>query len=135
MNLLLDTHTHGEHRYATGRLRDYSSVVTGNGRLTMIISTGARMIGKSSFAWFALAVRPGVSLGDTFYVSSQGSDHNSGSLAKPFATLERAHDAVRALKKGPLTQPVQVLIGGFFYLTAPFVLAAEDSGTAACPIT
>ena len=71
-----------------------------------------------------------------YHVSSKGDDRNSGALEKPFATLERARDAVRALKKAPLTKPVQVLIGeGTYCLSSPFVLKPEDSGTAECPIT
>ena len=44
-----------------------------------------------------------------FYVAPDGSDANPGTSAKPFASLERARDAVRALKQaGPLTAPVNV---------------------------
>ena len=40
-----------------------------------------------------------------FHVAPSGSDDNPGTQAAPFATLERARDAVRTLKaKGPLSE-------------------------------
>ncbi|NOZ21916.1 MAG: right-handed parallel beta-helix repeat-containing protein [Planctomycetes bacterium] len=55
----------------------------------------------------------------------------------PFASLQEARDAVRALKaKGPLTKPVRVLIeNGTHAMTEPVVFTPDDSGTEACPIT
>ena len=82
-----------------------------------------------------------------FYVSPAGDDSWSGRLAEPnaartdgpFATLARARDAIRQLKRragGRLTAPVTVLLrGGLYRLAEPLVLGPEDSGTAACPIT
>jgi hypothetical protein len=74
-----------------------------------------------------------------FYVATNGSDANSGGSNAPFATLERARDAVRELKRthgGKLDQPVNVLIhGGVYRLTQPLQFAPEDSGTLQCPIT
>jgi Right handed beta helix region len=73
------------------------------------------------------------------YVSPGGSDHADGSQAKPFATLVRARDALRTLKRtngGSLAKGgAQVLIGGgAFYVEQPFKLEAEDSGTAEAPV-
>jgi hypothetical protein len=47
-----------------------------------------------------------------FYVSPKGSDSQAGtSVNKPFATLQKARDAVRALKqKGELKSPVTVYL-------------------------
>ncbi len=73
-----------------------------------------------------------------FYVSPEGSDSQAGtSLDKPFATLQKARDAIRELKKeGELRSPVTVyLLGGIYELTEPFILTTEDSGTETCPIT
>lgn len=72
-----------------------------------------------------------------FYVSLQGSDRNPGTSAKPFASLERARDAVRASKgQGAACQPVNIYLrSGVYTLHQTFVLRPEDSGTAACPIT
>ena len=73
-----------------------------------------------------------------FYVAKNGNDAWSGKLATPndagtdgpFATLERARDAVRALKKetpnaGPLAVEVKA---GVYELARPLELTAEDGG-------
>ena len=81
-----------------------------------------------------------------FYVSPDGNDRWSGRQADPapaenagpFATLARARDAIRELRKneGGLRQPILVALrGGTHRLAEPLVLAPEDSGTAECPIT
>ena len=72
-----------------------------------------------------------------FYVATDGRDTNPGTKAKPFATLEKARDAVRALKKaGGLPKGgARVLIrGGRYFLSQPLRLAPEDSGTKDSPI-
>ena len=73
-----------------------------------------------------------------WYVAPNGSDVNPGTKARPFATLERARDAVRALKRDgqALASPVTVLLGdGVYWLERPLVFAPEDSGTAGAPVT
>ncbi len=82
-----------------------------------------------------------------FYVAPNGNDAWSGAIPAPnrtktdgpFATLARARNAVRALKRkqgGALKQPATVFLrGGTYFLSEPFVLTPEDSGTAACPVT
>ena len=80
-----------------------------------------------------------------FYVALHGSDRWSGRLPDPnvsgtdgpFATLERARDAIRVVKKdGELHEAVRVSIrAGSYYRSEPFVLTAADSGTRECPIT
>jgi len=95
-----------------------------------------------------LAMSPAAETQETpadFYVSPQGRDDWSGTLAEPnaegtdgpFATLERAREAIRQLKAGsPLRKPVTVMIReGTYALAEPFVLRPEDSGTAECPLT
>jgi hypothetical protein len=80
------------------------------------------------------------------YVSPNGNDSWSGRLASPnrtrtdgpFATLERARDAIRTLKRqGKLPEGgVTVwLRGGTYTQLTPFELTAEDSGTPQSPIT
>ena len=81
-----------------------------------------------------------------FYVAPSGNDGWSGKLEKhnadktdgPFATLQRARDAVRELKHlqgGILKQPVTVLVrGGTYFLPKPLVFTPEDSGKAGLPI-
>lgn len=74
--------------------------------------------------------------GATFHVGTSGNDTNSGAAAQPFATLDRARDAVRRLRAGgALEEPVSVVVhGGTYRLEATFRLGAEDSGTDAAPV-
>ena len=80
------------------------------------------------------------------YVATNGNDAWSGTLAEPnaaktdgpFATLERARDEIRALKKstGLPQAGVTILVrGGTYALAKPFELTAEDSGTADSPVS
>jgi parallel beta-helix repeat protein len=82
-----------------------------------------------------------------FYVSPSGNDAWTGKQANrnqtqtdgPFATLERARNAIRELKQqqgGVLKQPVTVFIrGGTYFLAQPLLFNFEDSGTQKCRIT
>lgn len=75
--------------------------------------------------------------GVSFYVSPEGDDSWSGDCIKqPFATIQRARDAVRDLKKkSGLTEPVTVYIrGGIYELQETLIFKPEDSGTPSCPI-
>jgi hypothetical protein len=72
-----------------------------------------------------------------FFVAPDGADTNPGTREKPFATLQRARDAVRTLRqRRPLPS------GGFavtvrpgdYPLTETFKLGFEDSGTGQAPI-
>lgn len=72
------------------------------------------------------------------YVSPDGNDSWAGtSLERPFLTLQKARDNIRALKRsGGLTEPVTVNVrGGLYELTEPLVFTTEDSGTKECPVT
>ena len=84
-----------------------------------------------------LALATGAAVASEFYVAPGGADANAGTQAKPFASLERARDAVRELKKaGPLAAPVNVwLRGGVYPLVKPVVFTPADSGTATAPVT
>ncbi|MFH0983713.1 MAG: alpha-L-fucosidase [Planctomycetota bacterium] len=72
-----------------------------------------------------------------FWVAPDGSDQNAGTKEKPFATLERARDAVRDLKnrsglpKGGITVWLR---GGAHERAKTFELGKEDSGTAEAPV-
>ncbi len=71
------------------------------------------------------------------WVSANGDDTAPGTRSQPVATLERARDAIRALRKrsGLPAGGVTVWIGaGVYERTAPFELDAQDSGTADAPI-
>jgi hypothetical protein len=63
-----------------------------------------------------------------YYVSPSGYDANPGTLKKPFATLQRAQEAARQ-KRGDV-----FLRGGTYYLPAPLVFTAQDSGTKKKPV-
>lgn len=84
-----------------------------------------------------LPVLPGPAV--VLHVAPMGNDAGDGSEAKPFRTIERARDAVRALKKsrgGALPQGgVRIQIGaGPYPVERPLALGAEDSGTAESPV-
>ncbi len=80
----------------------------------------------------------------TFYVAKTGDDHwtgklkaqNAGRTDGPFASLEHARDAIRAMKaQSGLTAPVTVLVReGTYALAATLSFTTEDSGTAECPV-
>lgn len=84
-----------------------------------------------------LALVTSTALATDFYVSTSGNNASPGTQARPFATIERARDAIRDLKKtGMLKDPVTVwLAGGTYTLARGVQFGPEDSGTAACPIT
>ena len=68
-----------------------------------------------------------------FYVSSTGSDAADGSKEHPFATIERAVQAVRAVKDE--RNGVTVCVRAGEYHTSGIRLTEADSGSAECPIT
>jgi hypothetical protein len=81
----------------------------------------------------------------SFYMSPVGNDSWSGKLRSPnssktdgpFATFERARNAVRALKKaGPLPRGGATvwIRGGAYPFADSFTLTAEDSGTKDAPV-
>ena len=73
----------------------------------------------------------------TFHVSPRGADGNPGTAERPFASLDRARDEIRSLKKlGRLKAgSVVVLVhGGEYLVSKTFTLGSEDSGTPATPI-
>lgn len=72
-----------------------------------------------------------------FYIAPGGSDAGPGTIGSPFATLERARDALRATKQsGPAArEPVTIwLRGGDFLRTNSLSLSAADSGSEGAPV-
>ncbi len=71
------------------------------------------------------------------HVSSTAHGKADGTAARPYASLEAARDALRALRRrGAIKAPVQVLIApGVYRLAAPLVFTPEDGGTAQHPVT
>jgi hypothetical protein len=93
----------------------------------------------------ALIARAGEAPNADLYVSPQGNDAWSGTLAEPkadgsdgpLATIKGARDAIRQRKaERPLEKPIRVLVrGGVYRVTEPIVFSAEDSGTQEAPVT
>ncbi len=69
-----------------------------------------------------------------FYVSPTGNDANDGSLQAPFASIEKAQQAVRELDKTDKDGITVCLMEGE-YRVSSVVFSAEDSGTQDCPVT
>ncbi|MBE6541565.1 MAG: right-handed parallel beta-helix repeat-containing protein [Ruminococcaceae bacterium] len=70
-----------------------------------------------------------------FYVAKNGCDCNPGTSEKPFATIEKATEAIRELKVKGLDQPVTVTVREGDYRDTKITLDERDSGTPECPIT
>jgi membrane-associated protease RseP (regulator of RpoE activity) len=67
-----------------------------------------------------------------YYVSPTGNDTNPGTLAQPFATLQRAQQAARKVA-GREAVTVEVR-AGTYYLPETLVLTGADSGAKAAPV-
>jgi hypothetical protein len=92
----------------------------------------------------SLSVAAGAEQEITFYVSPKGNDAWPGRMAEPnaqasdgpFATLEKARDAVRSARR-TAGDPIRATVfvrGGTYHLTGTFQLGAEDSGTSGSPV-
>ena len=62
---------------------------------------------------------------EQFYVATDGSDSNSGSISAPFATLEAARNAAREVDGEVIIN----IRGGVYPVTSTLELTAEDSNT------
>lgn len=79
--------------------------------------------------------RPGVAT--EFWVANNGSDANAGTRTKPFATLERARDAIRQLQQDGRQRKGGISVylrGGDYFRSKALELSAADSGTTQSPI-
>ena len=65
----------------------------------------------------------------TFYVSLGGDDTSAGTEAKPFATLQRAQQAVREVNRAMTGDIEVVLRGGTYRQERTLVFEPDDSGT------
>ncbi len=86
-----------------------------------------------------LSGTPGLAATATmFVVAPDGDDAAPGTQEQPFATLQRARDAVRGLKQeggGELPGPTIVrLREGTYFLDEPLELGPQDSGTDNAPV-
>ena len=92
----------------------------------------------AAFLSISFAVAQGAAL-KTFYVAPNGNDAASGASAEasgsdgPFATLERAREAVRAVRKtlsaDASGEIVVSVAAGVYELNKQFELTGDDSGT------
>ncbi|MBZ0254969.1 hypothetical protein K8I31_02840 [bacterium] len=74
-------------------------------------------------------------IGVSFYVSPLGLDSNEGTEAKPFATLERAQQAVRKEIGKGLSESICVYLdGGVYTLSEPLRFGPQDSGSETCAV-
>ena len=94
--------------------------------------------GLTSQAVVTVDVAPSQAGPVVFFVAPTGSDSAVGDLSHPFATFERARDAIRALKStsGLPSEGVTVYVrGGVYQRSTTLELTSLDSGTAGAPIT
>jgi hypothetical protein len=70
-----------------------------------------------------------------FHVAATGDDANPGTEDKPFATLEKARDAMRGTLHPRNGGTTTVFISGTFRLTQSLELNEKDSGTESAPVT
>src|SRR6266851_8827872 len=68
------------------------------------------------------------------FVAVSGDDRNPGTKQEPFATIARAKEAVRELKKRSHKAIIVWVRRGTYYVSDPLVFEPRDSGTEA-PIT
>ena len=90
--------------------------------------------GVASNSFWQVRVRiPLPASATNYYVATNGSDGNAGTLASPFLTLERARNAIRTngLPAGGVTV---YLRGGTYFRTNTFLLTNSDSGTMTSPV-
>lgn len=79
----------------------------------------------------ALLLAPALFAAD-FYVSPRGADSNPGTQPRPFATLARARDAVRAAN--PASGATVWLASGHYPVASTIEFTAADSGSSAHPV-
>lgn len=73
----------------------------------------------------------------TYFVAANGSDAGIGTIAAPFATLERARDEIRKVKHSgglPAGGVAVEIRAGDYVLGKSFELTADDSGTRDAPV-
>jgi hypothetical protein len=91
------------------------------------------LIARSCLAWLVLFAVGWLGVAETvFHVSPQGKDTNPGTRNHPFASLQRAREAVR---KADRTQGCKVVVAeGVYEQRETLVLGSEDSGVYGRPV-
>src|SRR5689334_21541756 len=95
-------------------------------RLRQVAITAASVFTVVGAGLAAIGTADAATAATTYYVATTGSDSGAGTLAAPFATIQKAIDTVAA--GGTIA-----VRGGTYALTAN--LQITKSGTAAAPIT
>ncbi len=108
------------------------------GRCPGTLPAGTTLLRRALFlaALFAL-LPPSHAAPAEFFVAPDGRDTHPGTQAQPFATLERARDAVRQLRAQgafPAAGVTVWLRGGDYLRTNAFALSAADRGEPEAPI-
>ena len=104
---------------------------------TCLLAAIVVMISDGPVAYAAEGNGPVAGQSETaFYVSPAGNDSSPGTLDKPFATISRARDAIRQLKKNGLAGDVTVYLrGGIYTVDKTIQFSPADSGTEGHRIT
>jgi hypothetical protein len=68
-------------------------------------------------------------VGNSFYVSPNGSDQSSGTAASPVQTLQKAQQLVRSSNASMTSDITVTLADGYYRMTTPLTLDVTDSGT------
>ncbi|RAV00215.1 Ig-like domain-containing protein [Paenibacillus sp. YN15] len=76
----------------------------------------------------AAAETPATGMPTALYVSPDGNDGNPGTIAAPFATIQRARDAVRSLNPSMTGDIAVYLRGGVYRQNNPVRFTEADSG-------
>jgi hypothetical protein len=71
----------------------------------------------------------------SIFVAPNGNDNNKGTLAEPFATIQRARNALRKVKKESARSITVYLREGIYNLSRPVTFTEEDSGSSDVQIT
>lgn len=118
-------------RTKAAKIENRGSLAEAKGRLSV-----RPAIAVTSILIAIFCVAPKSTLAD-FHVSPKGKDANAGTKRAPFATLERARDAVRGLKQSsglPVGGITVWIHEGDYPLTQSFALTNLDSGEPGRPI-
>lgn len=84
-------------------------------------------------ACFFLSLNTGYS--QKIFLSPAGNDNNPGTMEKPLATLRKAADQAREIRKENGKQPVEVIaLEGEYFMMQPLTLTASDAGTTDAPL-
>ncbi|MDF2517369.1 MAG: peptide-binding protein [Sphingobacterium sp.] len=95
---------------------------------------GLFLIGTGCLPTFSLQAQQSATV-KRFYISTKGSDQNSGTATRPFATADAALRAAEKYNKNKTISGIEIIFkGGIYYLDKPIQLSAELSGKPKRPL-